>query len=237
MATVQQFINDVLTDIGEFAPGETPNSDESDFAFRVLNQIISSWSLEELTVYVVKHETFNITATVDRYTMGPSGVWATAARPVRVTGASTKSGNFKSGLDILSWRDFEQIDDPIGTTSALPTKMGVDNAAPLLNVGIWPMPNLGSVVEVSSWQPLTQFAALGDTVAWPYPGYDLALRDELTFRLCTPFGRPMPEGLMAAMQLSKQRLMQLNSAINGQTATAVLATPAVPSSPQAGGGQ
>ena len=102
-----------------------------------------------------------------------TGSFNTSVRPVKVTGASSVSGNFRQGMEVISFEEYGQIDDGSGLTAALPSKLAADNAYPLVNLRVWPIPNQPSSIEIHSWQPIASFASLADTINLP-PGYERA---------------------------------------------------------------
>lgn len=226
MSTVEDsLINPALMDIGALAQGETAATSESDQALIALNQILSSWSLERRFVHTHKQENFTLSVGVSAYTMGSGGTWSTSARPVGVTGIMATSGAFQQGLDVMPMADFRaSIRNGQGVTAVLPSKAGVDTAGTLVNIEVWPPPSTTATVRVSSWQPLTEFAAITDTVSFPVPGYQAALRAELAITLAPSFGRPIPPGLVERFTVTQNRLREANITETPKP----LATPAAP---------
>lgn len=212
--TVQDLISDAYCDTGATAPGETPETLELDRGLRILNQILSSRSLERDFVYTFKHETFSLVANINSYTMGVGGSWSTAARPVRITGAMAYLGKFQQGVAVMNMEKFTQaIANNSGMTATLPLQIGVDTGAPLLTIRVFPTPNDSAFIEVHSWQPLTAFAALGDTVSFPVPGYEAILRAELAATLAPGLGRPVTVEMAGNMNRFNQRVMSLNASV------------------------
>lgn len=212
--TVQDLISDAYCDTGATAPGETPESTELDRGLRILNQILSSRSLERDFVYTAKHETFALVANINSYTMGSGGSWSTTARPVRITGAMAYSGKFQQGVAVMNMEKFTQaIANNAGLTATLPQQMGVDTGAPLLTIRVFPTPNDSAFIEVHSWQPLTAFALLSDTVTFPVPGYEAALRSELAATLAPGLGRPVTVEMAGNMNRFNQRVVNLNASV------------------------
>lgn len=218
MATVQDaIINPALQDIGALAQGETPSTTETAQALIALNQILSSWSLERRTVYTQKHGAFTITAGVNIYTMGSGGTWNTTARPVRITAAFSYFGTapavFQQGCEVMPMAEYTRsIVNGQGVTAVLPTKLGVDSAAPLVNVHVWPNPSTTATIDVHYWEPLTAFAAESDTVNFPVPGFDMALRLELALMLGPSFGAPLDklQAVMKMAEIAKSRISAAN---------------------------
>lgn len=212
--TAQDLITDAYCDTGATAPGETPESSELDRGLRILNQILSSRSLERDFVYTAKHESFQLVPNINSYTMGAGGSWSTTARPVRITGAMAYQGKFQQGVAVMNMEKFtESIANNAGLTATLPQQMGVDTGAPLLNIRLYPTPNDAAYIEVHSWQPLTGFAALGDTVSFPVPGYEATIRAELAATLAPGLGRPVTVEMAGNLNRFNQRVLALNASV------------------------
>lgn len=213
--TVQAFINLVYRDLRVTYSGQTPSSDQSNEAFSTLNEILASWSHEGLLVPTHAVSSFAITAgQTSPITMGVGAAWVTAALPIKVKGATASLTGFQKGMQVMPMGDFEMsIANELGITAALPSKMGVDNSAPMRNVRLWPTPNNSStVIEVSYWTPLTAFATLGDSVAFALPAFELAIRNELALRLADMHHVPVSQIMMTNAQASKMALMRIDPA-------------------------
>ena len=233
--TVQDLVNQALLDMHSIAQGETPNSVESGVALNQLNRILSSLSLDGTFVYTQAVGTFALTANVGAYTMGAGGTWATTARPVRIKGAHVSFNGLKQGVAVLpmgAFADSLQSAEKAGVVeylatglpvspalatwaiAGMPTRLGEDSAAPLKNIRVYPIQNVGASIDVSYWIPLTAFAALTDNVAFPVPGYELMLINELTVVLAPDYGRSADlQTYMAIAARSKARINEVNAGI------------------------
>lgn len=204
--TVQEFINLTLRDMQALAQGETPSTEESADALATLNQIILSHSLEPW-IWTAQRLTFTLIPGLAIYTIGPAGSWVTLARPTRILGAMSYSGEFQQGVSVIPMTDLlARIKNGSGITAALPELMGVDEAAPLVNARVWATPNSVASMEIAMLLPMTAGLVLGDSISFPVPGYDLALRCELAVTLAPGWGLEIPTGLAANYQRSSGRL-------------------------------
>jgi hypothetical protein len=215
---VQNLINLALQDINAIASGQTPSVIESQDAFDTLNQIVASWSNEQLIVFNQVHGTFSVTAATAAYTMGPGATWATSARPMAILGAVAFSGNFQQGLEILPMKDLRpRMKNGTGVTSALPDLLGYDNATPQVNVRLYPTPDVNGSIEADYWTALTAFAALTDAIALPQ-GFELALRSALAVARHPSYRYRVGElsaALVTNADRAKAAIMALNAAITG----------------------
>lgn len=212
--TAQDFITDAYCDTGSTQPGETPSTPELNRALVILNQIISSRSLERDFVWTAQHGTFALTNGVNKYTMGVGGSWVTADRPVRVTAARAFQGKFERGVKVGSIEEYTaSIIDGGGVTATLPEHMGVDTGAPLLTIYVWPTPNDSASIDMHYWTPITSLASLSTVIAFPTPGIEAAIRAELAVTLAPGLGRPVPVELAGNFNRFNGRVLSLNGSV------------------------
>jgi hypothetical protein len=237
--TVSKLITEAFLDMGAIAAGGSPNTDEQDDAFLRLNQLISSWSNEELTVYQQLMSTFNLQAGVDAYTVGTTGTFSTAARPQRITAWRSKSGHVVRGGAPMSMEAFGAMSAqeqarlleinaqavlsgqiaamPASIVSPCPSLVGADANYPNLNLRVFPPPSSApGTIEVDYWTPLPKFAAVGDTVNLP-DGFEDALHFNLAVALYPQYSRPGgPDPMLIEnARRSKSVIIAINSAARG----------------------
>lgn len=222
MATlVSDIINQAFLDLNVVAPGEGITTAEQTDAFLRLNQMIASWSREQLTVPQLVHQIFTPTAGTFAYTLGTGGTLASSSAPVRVTGATSYSGNFRSPVRIVSHEEFgATVGDDAGSTAVLVKVLAADGDSPNINVRLWPTPAAGpGSLEITYWAALAAFATVGDSVTLP-EGFEDALHFNLAVRLYPQYGRQggIDQVLASNAQTTKAALVQLNAQILGQKA-------------------
>lgn len=233
MSLVSDIITQSFLDLGAIAPGEGITDAEETDAFGRLNQMVATWSTEQLTVYTVIHQSFTLTAGTDAYTLGAAGSLETAGGvvPVRITSAASVSGNFRSPVKVVSFQTLtEMASDPLASTSVLAKLLAADNGWPSIGVRVFPMPaaSPGSL-QLDYWTAITAFAGVGSTVSLP-PGFEAALHWSLAVELWPQYARPGNSIDIIAANATKAK-----AAIVALTAQ-VLGLPAA-GAPAAGGGQ
>ena len=218
MALVSDIINQAFLDIGGYAVGETITGAEQTDAFLRLNQMLSSWSTEQLTCPDFQHEEFSLTAGTNLYTLGPAGSLVTSARVLRITGGQSVSGNFRSALKIMSFDQFAAtIADPLSGATVLGEVLAVDGSFPSINLRIHPMPAASpGGLWLDFWSAIAQFVTVGDTVTLP-DGWQDALHFNLALRLYPQYARAggIDPTLAANAQTTKGALNALNAQILG----------------------
>lgn len=113
MATAQDIIIGALRFINQYSPGEPLSSSDSEDALDTLNDLLDSWSTDEISVYASNENTFTYTPGQYRYTIGnyDAGTFAglvTSGSPT-ITGASVPA-------DMVAGGDLTGSGIPDGTT-------------------------------------------------------------------------------------------------------------------------
>jgi hypothetical protein len=218
MALVSDIIFEAFLDLGAVAPGETNTALELADAFLRLNQLVASWSTEELTMPNKTHTSFALTAGVDAYTLGVGGTLVTAAQPIRVTGALSRSGNFRSSMQVMSFEKFHAtVDDPMAASTVLAKVLAADGSNPLINILVYPVPATGpGTLYLDYWMAMAQFATTASVVALP-AGWERALHFNLAVELAPQYARQtgIDPTLVGNAQSSKASLVKLNADILG----------------------
>lgn len=215
MGTAQDLISRSLRTLGAVASGETPTAQESTDALDVLNDLLESWRLDSLLVYAIDRQVFAHTANTASYTIGSGGTW-NVTRPVRIERAFFQDTTVSPALELpyhlLTDDEYEQLRIK-GVTSSWPLSLYYDQAYPLGNVVLWPVPSTNNNTILYLWHVLGPIASLATTVDMP-PGYRRALVYNLALELAV-----IPEystqgataGLAKLAQESKAALQDINA--------------------------
>lgn len=202
MATVRQLITDTFKLIGARAAGEVPRDDEMTDGFNRLNNMISSWTLQKLTIHSITRTEYDLVSGQGTYEIGPTAADFVQARPVWINRVGIIQNNNPSQpielpMEIQTTKDWATEIPVKNTFSALSTKVYIDGAFPNRNMTFWPIPNVGNLDIAIYWpQAITQFTTVDDTVAWP-DGYEEAVRYNLAIRLAPEFGREINQVIVA----------------------------------------
>src|SRR6185436_18813028 len=139
--TVADLVDEAFIDLAVIQPGETISADMLANAFRMINQLISSWSGERLVNPNQTHGNFTPVAGTSSYTFGVGGTFNTAAVPVQVTGWSQSSGNFSNGGKIISNDEFRTntLNHP-ARPSVLAQLVACPPTYPLMDIPMFPVP-------------------------------------------------------------------------------------------------
>lgn len=218
MATlVSDLIQQSFNDLGVTKAGELISPTMQLFALPLLQQLWSSFSAEEALAYLFQHQTFSLSPGTTIYTLGTGGTLATSARPVRVTGWTSVSGNFRNGGRIISFEELHAMGrNATAKRSVLAEAVAADTAFPAINVEVFPAPDTGANLLLDYYTPLVPFASVSDSLNLP-DGWELMTHVELALVLAPQYARQggVPPALVAAAANAKQTIMSKNAAILG----------------------
>lgn len=216
MPSFLEIASDAVTSIGQLGVGQTISNEEATQAQRVANRMLQKWSVRRLYIYNTPTIQVALSAGVQNYTMGPSGVFA-RARPILVQAAQIAlpgSADTRT-LNILDSTKWGAIRDKGATCSALglPQDIYPEYSYPNLALHLWTIPSNGAQLYLEIWDLLQQFATLFDTFAMP-PSYEEGFIHNLAMELCPYYDMPVTpaiaqlaaDGLAAIQQINAQNL-------------------------------
>lgn len=210
--TALDLINNSLRKLGVLANGETCTASEANDAFITFQVMLDSLSTESLIIFAILSETFSIQAAKQTYTFGTGGDF-NSSRPQKIENAGVigYGTNPLAELPMKIINKDEWASIIVKTvTSSIPQYLYNDNANPLSNINLWPVPSVGTSVVLYSWKPLSQYATLQSTIALP-PGYLRMLIYNLAIDLAPDYGVAAPEEVVAIALQAKRNVKRMNS--------------------------
>lgn len=211
MATVRDLIESSLRLIGAVASNETPTASELSDGLETLNDMLDSWSTESLLIPNKVREEFDLVPSQQIYTFGTGGNFNTA-RPLMIENAGLIVNNgdpFETPIRIFNKDEWARITLK-SLSSELPQGIYPEDAYPLMNVNMWPIPSVAYKLATYSWKPLTSYSTVNDTLSLR-PGYKKALRYNLAVELAPEFGRPISQTILNEAGKSKGNVERMNS--------------------------
>lgn len=212
MSTVRDLLHASCRLLGVIAVGETLSADEQTDCLYALKTMIDGWSNESLTIFSKVREEFTLTPSKQTYTIGLD-VTAdfNTTRPQKIENALIKvfgTPDYELPIEIFNqdqWANILVKD----VTSSIPRGIYNDNANPLSNLSIWPIPSDANALVLWSWKPLTNFSSPDDLVIFP-PGYERAIRYNLALELAPEFGVQPREDVAGIAVMSKAEIKRMN---------------------------
>lgn len=210
--TARDIISGALRLLGVIASGEPLGASEATDGLSSLNDMIDSWSNENLMIPNKVREVFALTGGKQSYTMGTGGdfsssrsMWIEKVLVQLNSGAST----LELPVKILTKDQFAGIILK-QTQSTYPLYVYAEGTNPLETLNFWPIPQQANNVVIYSAKALAQLTTLTTALALP-PGYSRALRYNLALELASEYGRAVPETVLEIAMASRAVIKRVNT--------------------------
>ena len=210
MSTANDLISNSLRKVGVLASGETAEGEDADETLEIMNDILEQWSLEDLMVYYSTILTIPLTAGVNSYTVGPTGVLV-ATRPIELFGAVIRTADLLDiPIDIIAFENYQTIIQK-ATAGTYPTILTYQPTFPNGVIYLWQSPSSGLSLLLNVAAQFIAVADLSTDIAFP-PGYKKALQDAITVELCIKYGRSeMLDSIKESANNSKMLIKRKNA--------------------------
>ncbi len=213
--TGQDLINGAFRLIGVLASGEVPSASDSNDALTALNQMLDTWSTQNLLIPSKTFESLALVVNQQTYQMGTGAPDFNTIRPQKIENINWQQISGSTTLDvpveILNQDQWAAIS--IKTiTSNLPTRMWPQYLYPYVKLNFWPIPSITGNVIVYSWKPLSSVATLTTALSVP-PGYLRALRYNLGIELAPEYGRQLDPVVIENAVESKASIKRMNNPV------------------------
>lgn len=203
--TGQSLITTAFQTLGVYAPQDTPSAEDTETALFVLQELIDSWVIENLTWLTTDRHVYPLVAgqgglpdiapTSSPYTLGPGGNFDTGTlpRPAEIDAANLLLvlPNQTTRIPLSIMTDMAYFSQPVPELSTqLPTALYYNPTDPLGQVYLWPVPDTSAnSLELLFGTQTATFASLNVAYTAP-PGYAKAFRLELSKALIPFFAVP-----------------------------------------------
>lgn len=210
MSTVLTIIKDALQDIGVIDGIDEPSAEDSAKALRAMNDLLDSWALQDLAVFVFMTTTYTLIANQASYTIGPAGNFS-GVRPTEIFDCQVTYQTVDFPVSVID--NFQYNEIPLKTQpGVLPSCLTYDASFPLGSVTFWPVPSQALPVKlmynrVIATTPVTLTTDMG--LQFP-PGYNRAFTKGLALELCPVFSRPASPELVKLAQDSMRAIKRKN---------------------------
>lgn len=214
MTTARTIVRGALMDLGVASAEEPLTASQAEDALDLLNQLLDSWSLEQLIIYYTPPTSIPWPAGTQVRTWGPGGDIPTA-RPLKLQ-PYAHYREAATGLDLPLTVMDRQADYVALTlkaqTSSTLQALYYAPSMPLGQLFGWPVPTMEWLVIVFPWQPFTRWTSLDSEVLFP-AGYERALRAGLALESAPQYG-VQPSALTAAILAeAKSNVKRVNAIV------------------------
>lgn len=171
--TASDLIRRSLITIGAIAAGEPLRTSDANDMLLTLNEMLDSWSTEELTVYGQVNETLDVQSGKNVYTWGTGGDWTTT-RPIRIRNMTCVFSDESFPMREMTQLQYDNILDK-DINQPILERWLFTNSYPLGVVTIYPTPSETVQISAAVDRVLTNIPNLQTVIHLP-PGYLRALR-------------------------------------------------------------
>lgn len=187
---VRDIIEDAFHQLKVYQPSDDIAQVDYARGFRSLNDMLESWSNENLSCFCVLEQSIALVAGQPQYTIGPGGTIDTSQgnqRPIRIMegpGAAyiqDSNGNNYS-VDVVTREEWNLIGNRVVTNSNFPDTLWYDPQFPTAFINLFPVPNQNNTLYFDSYSQLSTFTSIDLDINLP-PGYGKALHHNLAIEL------------------------------------------------------
>lgn len=171
--TWRAICTDVMAECGAIASGETPDAADIIAVRDKLRRLLNNWNADRRAVYASAFLTYTLTPNLQPHTIGPTGTWSSAQRPVSLDGANLILTNVNLAIAVVDAQWWQAQADPT-ITSTIPTNVYYQPDWPNGKLFFWPVPTAAYQVQLLVRVLLDDLIDL-DTVFSLPPGYQDAI--------------------------------------------------------------
>lgn len=169
--TVRDLIEKALKKNSVLGRGESLSPEDATDCLEILNDTLSSWSVEGGMVFNQTTETFPLASGQTSYSIGTGGDFNTE-KPYLINSMYVRIGG--SDYNLTKYDQKQYSDISFKSISGTPQIYYFDNNYPLSNIFLYPVPAGGLSVTIYSRKELTEFTGLNMVIDLP-AGYEKAL--------------------------------------------------------------
>lgn len=188
--------------------GETPTADEANDALDSLNDLLESMSLENLFVWGQADNTFTTVAGQATRTIGPTGQFVTAARPVRINGAYCTVQGVDYPIQIIGTEEYNDISLKTQQQQIIERLLYI-NDYPNGILTMWPVPSAAIPLVLSIDRILTSVATTATVMTFP-PGYLNYMKHALGIMLSPDYGVTPSQAVIEIARGSRASIKRAN---------------------------
>lgn len=216
MTTALDLITGAAKIIGVVFKSEALSADEASDGLTALNDMLDSWSNDDLITFAPTLESFAMTG-ASSYTIGSGGTLNTT-RPINIITAVVRSGTVDYPLEILTPEQY-QTEVPVkNINTQIPKYLTYDNGYPLGTIKMFAIPLSGTTLYLQTNKPLSNLSALTTTVDLP-PGWKKAIKYNLAIDLAPQYGAQITPQILDQAKKSLGAIKRATSANTGMPYT------------------
>lgn len=209
MTTAKELITDSIIDLGKFDPGESPDFQDLNRGLRILNRMISAWSVKNMLISYTTTENFTMVSGMAGYTMGAAGT-ASSTRARRVVNAFVRdSGSYDYPVEMIDQHKYNLI--PNKSLTGIPVSVFYDPVYPVGVLNYYPVPDAAYTAYIESLKNLHDTLTISDTLILD-PAYEEAIVANLRLRLAPSYGIAVSQEMEITAREALNAITNLNLA-------------------------
>jgi hypothetical protein len=181
---------DALRKIRVLGAADVAQPEDLELALRQANRILDRWNADHGMAVAVQMLTYTLTPSLSPHTLGPTGAWELAQRPVSIEAAGWVDAGRTTPITVRTDPGWWESQPLKALAQDFPSDVFVNPAWPNAELFFWPIPQ--TAYDVQLWVKTTLAAlTLGATVNLPQ-GYEDALVKTTAEELVADFNVDMP---------------------------------------------
>lgn len=204
---------DALAELNVLDVGATMGAADADFCLGKLTRLFDNWNAERSASYADQFVSYTLTPALSPHTMGPTGTFVVAQRPVSIEAASlvlSSTNHPEIPITIREAAWYAELTVPT-LTGAVPTDLYYEPAWPNGNLFFYPVPTTAYQVSLQTRVLLTALS-LTDTFTLP-PGYRDAATLTLAEEIAGAYERPVSPTLERKAREARARIFANNRTV------------------------
>lgn len=220
MPTAGAIVQSAMLESNIIASGETMDAADAAWGLEKLQRLIDQINAQRELIYNVNFAQYTLTPNHNPHTIGPSGDFNVAVRPVKIVACSLILSSGGTAVDLPrpvrddAWYASLALKN---MTSTLFTDVYYSPDFPLGNLYFWPIPTTAVGARLETWSSLVQPPTLNSQLSFPQ-GYWEFLVLTLAVKLLSSFEKP-PNPILVSQQREAQKAIESNNAQSPRIAT------------------
>lgn len=189
--------------------GQVLSPESANQAMEKANEMLETWWIEKLMVGIRDNQTYNLTANVKSYTIGPTEIAPNfvGPRPQSINHAFIRYQNNNTPIEEFTLTQYSELSNP--DEIGLPRRYVYINTGPAGIIKIWPVPLAGMQFTFGTDSEIPLITALSQSLLFK-PGYKRAFKYCLAVELAPEYGREAPNNVKEIAISSKALIKRTN---------------------------
>lgn len=219
-ATARTIVTNAMLELGILSGTETASGPDAAFVLSKLCLLYNGWNAFRPAVFCMEFTSFTLVPSTGTYTLGPTGAFVLAQRPVTLDGCNIVltdvTPNVRNPMNPRDWQ-WWQAQSVRSITSSYPTDFYYKPSFPNGQLNVWPVPTVAYGIETVTRNLIDDTLSLDDVIDQP-PGYQNAVTLTLAEDIAGAFGKSI-SAILERNARQARALIYANNDFTGSMAT------------------